>query len=101
MSEPTKPAACPQCAQLIKESRLELVLCGGLHVGHTVEPKRWLLRSVDESAWVEQRTRDLQRSASQARQIAALETTSKSIIAGLEAQIRDLKLELKMKEESK
>jgi hypothetical protein len=56
----------------LEESGLHWVLCGGMHVGHTVQPKVWRLRPKDEVAREAQRAKDLQRLASAARLIHAV-----------------------------
>jgi len=54
----------------LEESGLHWVLCGGMQVGHTNQPKVWRLRPKDEPEREAQRARDLQRMAGMARVLA-------------------------------
>jgi hypothetical protein len=90
MSETAKPFACPFCGDVptvklvagsawVKCRNTQCRTETGLYRSEYEAIARWNHRAADP-------------------RLAALETTSKAVIAGLEAQIRDLKLELKMKE---
>jgi hypothetical protein len=95
MTESAKPLACPFCGGEAKFEESESMFGGGFY------------HCANQHCRIEARTFDMGESkalelwnhrAADPR-LAALETTSKAVIAGLEAQIRDLKLELKMKEQ--
>ena len=63
MENPPKPILSPEFAQLVRDSKLELVLCGGLTVGHHTYPKIWLLRDQNEVIKQEEKTKLLQKMA--------------------------------------
>lgn len=63
MNKPTKPILSPEFAQLVTDSNLELVLCGGQRVGNSVAEYKWILRDVYEYAREEEKTRNLQKMA--------------------------------------
>mgnify|MGYP001593998298 CR=1 FL=1 len=68
LSDPSKPILSPEFAQLVRDSKLELVLCGGLTVGHHTYPKVWLLRDCYEVVKQEEKTKLLQKMAMLARE---------------------------------
>ena len=61
----------------LEESNLHWVLCGGLHVGHHVQPMVWRIKPKDEPAREAQRAKDLQRLASAARLIHEMHAAMK------------------------
>lgn len=61
------PPSGPVTPDQLEESGLHWVLCGGMSVGMTAQPKVWRLRPKDEPAREAQRAKDLQRLASAAR----------------------------------
>jgi hypothetical protein len=69
MNTTPKPVGSASQEQL-EESNLHWVLCGGMHVGHHVQPKVWRLRPKDECDREKQRAKDLQKMASMARLIS-------------------------------
>lgn len=68
--ETPPPTGAPVPWDKIEASGLRWALCGGLHVGHTVQPRVWLLRPKDETDRERQRAKDLQRMAAMARTLA-------------------------------
>ena len=64
------PTTCAACAELIKESNLHWVQCGGLSVGMERNPLVWRLRDKDELLAVQQRTKDLQKLAAAMRYLS-------------------------------
>ena len=63
MNKPPKPILSPEFAQLVADSNLELVLCGGQGCYYSDRNYQWLLRYKNEVELEEEYTRNLQKAA--------------------------------------
>jgi hypothetical protein len=80
---PPQPSG-PVPPEQLEESGQHWVLCGGLHVGRTVQPRVWRLRPKDEVVREKQRAEDLQQLACETRRAEQLALNSRWLMSQID-----------------